>query len=46
MEKDQKIFNHKDYYRQLYVDIKIKNHKIKTGINFIIFILIFVEICL
>jgi len=34
------------YYRQLSVDIKMKNHKIKTGINIMILILIFIENCL
>ena len=33
-------------YRQISADIKIKNYNIKTGINFNIFILIFVENCL
>ncbi len=31
------------YYRQLSADIKMKNYTIKTGINFMIFILIFIE---
>ena len=31
------------YYRQLFADIKMKNYKIKTGINFEIFNLTFVE---